>query len=197
MGPWGGPTWASAPVIGATTTAASRRDHRRRAIDSARRQPVAIGCLRGMNTLIAADPCGPIPYRLMDPKERMRDIMSSMSQGRVGPLFDAMAEDVTWRWMGVSQWSRTFEGKQLVVDTLFGGARETLSPSSSVAVHCIHGDGDFVVIEHSGRNELADGRRYDNNYCWVFRFQDGLIQEVREYMDTQLVTETFGPDGSS
>lgn len=51
----------------------------------------------------------------MDPKERMRDIMSSMSQGRVGPLFDAMAEDVSWRWMGVSQWSRTFEGKQLVV----------------------------------------------------------------------------------
>jgi hypothetical protein len=44
--------------------------------------------------------------------------MSSMSQGRVGPLFDAMAEDVTWRWMGVSQWSRTFEGKQLVMDTL-------------------------------------------------------------------------------
>ena len=32
----------------------------------------------------------------------MRDIMSSMSQGRVGPLFDAMAEDVTWRWMGVT-----------------------------------------------------------------------------------------------
>jgi hypothetical protein len=30
----------------------------------------------------------------------MRDIMSSMSQGRVGPLFDAMAEDVSWRWMG-------------------------------------------------------------------------------------------------
>ena len=133
----------------------------------------------------------------MDPKERMRDIMSSMSQGRVGPLFDAMAEDVSWRWMGVSQWSRTFEGKQLVVDTLFGGARETLSPSSSVEVHGIHGDGDFVVIEHPGRNELADGRRYDNNYCRVFRFRDGLIQEVREYMDTQLVTETFGPDGSS
>jgi uncharacterized protein len=133
----------------------------------------------------------------MGPKERMREIMNSMSQGRVGPLVDAMAEDVTWRWMGVTQWSRTFEGKQLVVDTLFGGARETLSPSSGVEVHYIHGDGDFVVVEHSGRNRLPDGRRYDNNYCWVFRFQDELIQEVREYMDTQLVTETFGPDESS
>jgi ketosteroid isomerase-like protein len=37
---------------------------------------------------------------------------------------------------------------------------------------------------------------YDNNYCWVFRFQGGLIQEVREYMDTQLVTDTFGPDAT-
>jgi ketosteroid isomerase-like protein len=61
-------------------------------------------------------------------------------------------------------------------------------------VHCIHADGEFVVVEHSGRNELSGGRRYDNNYCWVFRFAGGLIHEVREYMDTQLVTETFGPD---
>jgi uncharacterized protein len=33
-----------------------------------------------------------------------------------------------------------------------------------------------------------------SNYCWVFRFGGGLIAEVREYMDTQLVTETFGAD---
>ena len=43
-----------------------------------------------------------------------------MSEGRARPFFDAMAEDVTWRWMGVSQWSRTFEGMQTVADTLFG-----------------------------------------------------------------------------
>jgi ketosteroid isomerase-like protein len=116
----------------------------------------------------------------------VQGIMGAMSQGQVGPLFAAMAEDVTWRWMGVSQWSRTFEGKQIVVEKLFGGSAETLSPSSSVGVCCIHADadGDCVVVEHSGRNEMPDGRRYDNNYCWVFRFEEGLIQEVREYMDT-------------
>ena len=58
-----------------------------------------------------------------------------MSEGRVRPLFDAMAEDVNWRWMGVKQWTRSFNGKQTVVDTLFGGNAETLSPSSSVEVH--------------------------------------------------------------
>lgn len=176
----------------ATCTLIGTSERRRARPPVALRDRCALAGRRALRHVRAAD-----TVSLMDPKKRVRDIMSSMSQGRVGPLFDAMAEDVTWRWMGVRQWSRTFEGKQLVVDTLFGGARETLSPSSSVEVHCIHGDGDFVVVEHSGRNELADGRRYDNNYCWVFRFQDGLIHEVREYMDTQLVTETFGPDGSS
>ena len=138
-----------------------------------------------------------VPSRSMDHKARMRDIMAAMAQGRVRPFFDAMADDVTWRWMGVRQWSRTFEGKQAVIDTLFAGASDELSPSSRVQVRSIHADGDFVVVEHSGRNELPDGRRYDNNYCWVFRFEDGLIQEVREYMDTQLVTDTFGPDKAS
>lgn len=120
-----------------------------------------------------------------------------MSQGRVRPLFDAMHDGVTWRWMGAQQWSRTFTGKQSVIDTLFGGNAETLAPSSSVQVRGIHGDGNVVVVEHSGRNELGDGRRYDNNYCWVLEFDGSLIRSVREYMDTQLVTETFGPDQGS
>lgn len=132
----------------------------------------------------------------MDHKQRMQEVMDAMSQGRVAPLFAAMAEDVSWRWMGVDQWSRTFKGKQMVVDQLFGGATETLAASSRIEVHHLHADGDCVVVEHSGSNELPDGRRYDNNYCWVFRFQDGLIHEVREYMDTRLVTDTFGADNT-
>lgn len=151
------------------------------------------------------DRLSPLPFRLekairsrpVDPKQRTIQIMSQMAEGQARSFFDAMDEDVTWRWMGVNRWSRTLEGKQTVVDTLFGGSTDTLGPSSRVIVHGIHGDGDVVVVEHSGRNELPDGRRYDNNYCWVLQFQDGVIREVREYMDTQLVSDTFGSDGDS
>lgn len=120
--------------------------------------------------------------------------MAAMAEGDLQPLFDAMDEEVSWRWMGVRQWSRTFVGKPEVVRELFGGVAETLSPSFRVDVHSILGDGAHVVVEHTGRNETPDGRRYDNNYCWVLRFDHGLIREIREYMDTQLVTETFGTD---
>lgn len=34
-------------------------------------------------------------------------------------------------------------------------------------------------------------------YCWVLRYQDGLVREVREYMDPQLVTETLGADNDA
>ena len=133
----------------------------------------------------------------MENIEQVRRIMDALVRANDRrPLFDAMAEDVTWRWMGVSQWSKTFEGKRKVLDELFGGVDATLSDSSSGQVHEIIAGGDHVVVEHAGRSETPDGRQYNNNYCWVFAFRDGLIREVREYMDTQLVTETFAKDPS-
>ena len=54
------------------------------------------------------------------------------------------------------------------------------------------------VISHALRNPyLADalGLRYE--FTTTPNEVDGKITNVREYMDTQLVTETFGPDGSS
>jgi uncharacterized protein len=107
-----------------------------------------------------------------------------MTEGRSREFFEVMSDDVAWHWMGVHRWSRNFEA---IIDAFFGG-------SSRIVVHRIHGDGDVAVAEHSGQNELPGGERYDNNYCWVLRFECGAIKEVREYMDTQLVTDPFGAD---
>jgi ketosteroid isomerase-like protein len=129
----------------------------------------------------------------MENKQLVQTIMDALARAERQPLFDAMADEVSWRWMGVSSWSKTFQGKEQVVGQLFGGVEETLT-SFSVDVHHIVDDGEHVVVEHTGHNTTPDGRRYDNNYCWVFSIRNGLIQEIREYMDTQLVTETFADD---
>lgn len=129
----------------------------------------------------------------MDNKHRARAIVEALAQGSRQPLFDAMREDVTWRWMGADTWSRTFVGKEQVIGELFGGVNASLDSSgSTTTVHGIYGDGAHVVIEHTGSNQTPDGRRYDNNYCWVLEFDtEGKIVALREYMDTQLVTEIF------
>jgi uncharacterized protein len=130
-----------------------------------------------------------------DNKRLMQDVFTDMARGNLQPFFDAMAEDMRWTWMGTGRWSHTFEGRDAVVDGLFSAVRETLSESFEVTPHRFIAEGDFVVVEHSGRNATPDGRPYDNRYCWVCSFADGKLRELREYMDTQLVTETFGgPD---
>ncbi|NUW35053.1 nuclear transport factor 2 family protein [Nonomuraea sp. SMC257] len=50
--------------------------------------------------------------------------------------------------------------------------------------HGFYADGDVVVVEVTMRATLADGKPYRNDYCFVFELRDGLIHQVREYMDT-------------
>jgi len=43
---------------------------------------------------------------------------------------------------------------------------------------------DRVMLEAKGHGELADGRVYANHYIFAYRFRDGKISEIVEYLDT-------------
>lgn len=57
----------------------------------------------------------------------------------------------------------------------------------------IIGEGAFVVAEVLGDVETHRGDRYDNEYCFVFRFEGDRIAEVTEYCDTELIARVLGP----
>jgi len=50
---------------------------------------------------------------------------------------------------------------------------------------------DRVALESTNRGVCADGRIYTNAYHHLFRFRDGRIVEVKEYLDTGLAAEFF------
>lgn len=59
---------------------------------------------------------------------------------------------------------------------------------------------DMAVAEYRGEVTLTNGRAYNNTYCLVIRFRDGLMQHVREYFNP-LVIQSAGlvagdPDAS-
>jgi len=126
-----------------------------------------------------------------DNKKLMIFIFGELSKGNDIPFLDAMAEDMQWTWMGSGQWSRTFKGKQSVLGELWSAVRTTLRSPYKIVAHRFIADDDYVVVEASGQNSTPDGKLYNNKYCWVCRFSEGKLRELREYMDTQLVTETF------
>ncbi len=93
--------------------------------------------------------------------------------------------------MGSGQWAKTFNGKQAVVNDLWAAVRTTIKQPFKVVADRILADGNWVVIEARGHNATPDGKIYNNKYCWVCRITDGKLHELKEYMDTELVTVTF------
>jgi len=121
----------------------------------------------------------------------MQEIFDGLSKGNFEPFTEVMAEDFRWRWMGTGQWSHTFDGRESVINELFAAVKSTLTEPFEVIAHRFIAEGDYVVIEHTGQNTTIEGKPYNNKYCWVCRFSEGKLLELREYMDTELVTKTF------
>ena len=104
-----------------------------------------------------------------------------------------LADDASWTVTGQYSWSRTFTGKQSIMNDLHGHVRSRLVERGRTIAHRIIADGDIVVVEAKGNNLTKEGQRYDNDYCLVFRFEGGRIKEVREYCDSVLTEKALGP----
>ena len=50
-----------------------------------------------------------------------------------------------------------------------------------------------MVIEAEADGETADGLHYNSPAVFIFETRDGLITSLREYSDTQLTSQVFGP----
>jgi uncharacterized protein len=108
-------------------------------------------------------------------------------------LFTAsLADDAKWVVTGQYSWSRTFIGKESILGDLHGHVRSLLAERARTIAHRFIADGDHVVVEARGDNVTKAGVRYDNDYCLVFRLENGKIKEVREYCDSVLTERALG-----
>jgi ketosteroid isomerase-like protein len=62
-----------------------------------------------------------------------------------------------------------------------------------VVAHNFIAEGDTVVVEAKGDNVTRTGVRYDNEYCIVWRLENGRVKEIKEYCDSALVERALGP----
>ena len=125
-------------------------------------------------------------------KKLMQDIFAAVAAGNRGMLLDSLANDVTMRVTGKNSWSQTLKGKASLLRDLHGHLRTLLvEPRRTVPFRFI-ADGDYVVVEAKGDMVTKAGVRYDNDYCLIYRFENGKIVEIREYMDSALCERVLG-----
>lgn len=127
----------------------------------------------------------------------MQRIFAELSSGNPRPFVESLADDVRWIVSGTTRWSRTYEGKQSVLNDLLGPLfSQFATPYTSDAHHFI-AEGESVVVEARGHATTKAGRQFDNTYCYVFRLAEGKVKELTEYCDTHLVAEALGDPTAS
>lgn len=126
-------------------------------------------------------------------KELVRHIYSEVSRGNPQPLHAHLADDITWTIIGSTQLSGTFRGKQEVTEKLFGGLRAALDGPVRFTLDRLVAEDDVVVLEARGQATSKAGLPYENRYCIVFRITGGVLREITDYVDTELVTKTLFP----
>ena len=127
-----------------------------------------------------------------DNKKLVQQIYTDAASRSGTTFIDNVADDVRWVVTGQYSWSRTFEGRDAIVNDLHGHVRSVLAERARTVAFNFIAEGNYVVVEAKGDNVTKTGVRYDNDYCMVWRLQDGRIKEIREYCDSVLTEKALG-----
>lgn len=125
-------------------------------------------------------------------KQMVLNVFSSIAEGNAEPLLDMIDDDVQWTIIGNTLFSGTYKGKQDVLDRLLGRLGERVDGHLHISVDNMIGEGDFLVVQGRGESKTVDGGTYNNTYCWVYKFKNDKVVELTEYLDTEVLTASFG-----
>ena len=115
------------------------------------------------------------------------------SASRSGTTFaDSLADDAIWVVTGQYSWSHEFKGRDAIQNGLMGHFRSFFAVRPRTVAFNFIAEGDHVVVEARGDNVTKSGQRYDNQYCMVWRIENGKIKQIKEYCDSALVERVLG-----
>jgi len=125
-------------------------------------------------------------------KELVRGFFNDIAGGNVQGALNRMAEDLHFTLIGGTKLSGVCNSRKEFVDRIMAPLGAQLEGPLTITIDNLIAEGDFVVVQTHGQSTTRKGIAYNNTYCQVFRIAGGKIQDLTEYLDTELVTRAFG-----
>jgi len=123
--------------------------------------------------------------------ESVREIFSLLENG-YEDFFTHVADEVDWTVHGTHPLAGHFRTKQAFIDATFARIARILRGGTQLrVVHVLTDGGDWATVEMQSMATAANGMRFDNRYCWVVRFENDKIVQVRAYLDSALIQKLF------
>lgn len=119
-------------------------------------------------------------------KKNVEDFFSYMNNGDVDGIVNAYHDEGYVWTKGHTLISGKFTKAQ--IETAAGAVFETFPDGLSFAILNMTAEDNRVAVEATSSGMHISGKMYENEYHFLFTFKDGLLLELKEYMDTERVT---------
>jgi ketosteroid isomerase-like protein len=98
---------------------------------------------------------------------------------------------VDWTVMGTQPLTGQYLSKKAFIASTFAKLGQVLPNGAQLRKEHLIVKDDRAVVELHSFATAKNGMRFDNRYCWVVYFRDGVIVRVRAYLDSAMVTRLF------
>lgn len=123
-------------------------------------------------------------------KALVAKFLAAFSESRFDDALDLMDDQGSWWVAGTTDISGTYTKEEFreLAKGVVGGTKSGISLTATG----ITAEGNRVAVEAVSDGETVEGKRYLNQYHFLFEFNNGKFIAVREYMDPMHVREVFG-----
>lgn len=116
--------------------------------------------------------------------------LTAFSESRFDDALELMDDDGSWWVAGSTDISGTYskEAFRELASGVAGGTKAGIALSATGMT----AEDNRVAVEAVSDGETLDGKRYLNQYHFLFECKNGKLTAVREYMDPMHVRDVFG-----
>ena len=129
----------------------------------------------------------------MSPKDQARQtvahFMEVFSTGDATATTALMTDDASWWVAGTTPISGTYDREAFA--KLLASVNENCTGPIKLTPKAWTVDGERVAVEVESLTHTRTGRKYNNQYHFLFRVRDGKVAGVREYLDTMHAQSVF------
>ena len=123
--------------------------------------------------------------------DSVREIFKGLENGDGAAFFEHVADNVDWIVEGTHPLAGHYLSKKAFIEGTFTKLSQVLPNGAQLHVEDLLVKDDEAVVELHSLATAKNGLRFDNRYCWVVYFRDGVIARVRAYLDSAMVARLF------
>lgn len=124
-------------------------------------------------------------------KQIVRTAVDALSRGDYEKFLADASDDLEFHVIGDTAFSGTVSGKATLLAQLEQALGDGLEGTLEMSIQNLIAEGDFVAEQSTGQARTKAGVEYRNTYCRIWKIENGRVQTITEYLDTEAVTQVL------